>query len=221
MSTNTVKSFKLKDQILELFPDKALFWREQKTLVVSDVHFGKSGHFRKHGIAVPESVNESNISRLDEIVQKTQPSRLIFLGDLFHSESNNEIEQFKEWRQIYASMEMILTIGNHDLLTSFEYEKMGLNCVNQFEAPPFTFLHDENDSPGSDTYCISGHIHPSIKLKGKGRQQLYMPCFYFGETAALLPAFGSFTGNFRISPAQNESVFVIVDQEVIQVSVNV
>lgn len=220
MSFENTKTFELKNQTLELLPSKALFWKEQKMLVVSDVHFGKSGHFRKHGIAVPNSVNESNISRLNKLILKTQPEKLIFLGDLFHSESNNEIDQFKEWRNSHASIEMILTIGNHDLLSGFEYEKMGLNCVNQFKAEPFTFLHDESDNLKSESYCISGHIHPAIKLKGKGRQQLYAPCFYFGTKSALLPAFGSFTGSYRINPAQNESVFAIVEQKIIQIPVN-
>ena len=220
MSSKKSQTFSLRNQTLKLLPEKAMLWKEKKVLVVSDVHFGKSGHFRKHGIAVPNTVNKSNISRLDELMSETKPEKVVFLGDLFHSESNKEIEEFKEWRQTHASTEMILTIGNHDLLTGFEYKKMGLNCVNQFIIPPFTFLHDESKHTDSRYYSISGHIHPAIKLKGKGRQRLYMPCFYFGENAALLPAFGSFTGSYRISPAQNESVFAIVEQEVIQISVN-
>jgi DNA ligase-associated metallophosphoesterase len=214
------QTYHFEEQTLILLPQKALYWEDRKMLIISDVHFGKSGHFRKHGIAVPDSVNESNISRLDELVQKTKPEKIIFLGDLFHSESNKEIEQFKEWRLSYASTEMVLTIGNHDLLTGFEYEKMGLNCVNQFEAGPFSFVHDESHFTDSGSYPISGHIHPAIKLKGKGRQRLYMPCFYFGMKSALLPAFGSFTGNYRINPAQNESVYAVVEDEVIQIPIN-
>ena len=30
-----------------------MFWEEEKALIVSDLHFGKTGHFRKSGIAVP------------------------------------------------------------------------------------------------------------------------------------------------------------------------
>ncbi len=220
MSFTNAQHFKLKNQSIELLPQKALLWKDQNMLVVSDVHLGKSGHFRKHGIAVPNSVNESNIARLNVLVEKINPTKILFLGDLFHSETNKEIEKFKEWRQAHAATEMILTIGNHDLLTGVEYEKMGLNCVNQFHAPPFTFLHDESENLGSNSYCISGHIHPAVKLKGRGRQHLYAPCFYFGATAALLPAFGSFTGSYRINPAQNESVFAVVEHEVIQIPTN-
>ena len=221
MSFKNAQTFQLKEQTLELYPHKALLWREQKILVVSDVHFGKSGHFRKHGIAVPNTVNSSNFTRLEELLEITNPQKILFLGDLFHSESNKEVEEFKQWRQRHASTEMILTIGNHDLLTGFEYEKMGLHCVNQFEVFPFVFLHDESDIQDSDSYSISGHIHPAVKFKGKGRQQLYLPCFYFGSNSALLPAFGSFTGTHRIKATQNESVFAVVEQKVIPIPFNI
>ncbi len=47
-----------------------------------------------------------------------------------------------------------------------------------------------------------------------------MPSFYLKERIGLLPAFGSFTGNYRINRAQNKSVFAIVDQKVIQAPTN-
>lgn len=37
----------IKDQNLLLLPEKALFWEEEKGLIISDVHLGKAGHFRK------------------------------------------------------------------------------------------------------------------------------------------------------------------------------
>lgn len=208
----------IKDQSLILFPQKALYWEEQKILVVSDVHFGKAGHFRKHGIAVPDTVNANNIQRLDHLIKHLSPQKILFLGDLFHSEMNAEVEQFKEWRKSHANIEMILTIGNHDILTRFQYEKMGLQCVNQYEMKPFVFMHDEYDSTSSEYYPIAGHIHPAVKLSTKGRQRMYIPCFYFGKTHCMLPAFGSFTGNYRIQPAQNDLVYGVVEERVIDIS---
>ncbi|HBQ58240.1 MAG TPA: metallophosphoesterase, partial [Balneolaceae bacterium] len=120
----------LKEQTLTLLPDKALYWKEKNILVVSDVHLGKSGHFRKHGIAVPGAVNEVNIQKLEELVELISPVKIVFLGDLFHSEMNEEVDKFKDWRKSHSHIEMILTIGNHDILTRFEFEKMGLECVN-------------------------------------------------------------------------------------------
>jgi DNA ligase-associated metallophosphoesterase len=207
-----------KKQTLVLFPQKALFWKERDLLVVSDVHFGKSGHFRKHGIAIPESVNKSNIQRLEGLLKKTKPSSILFLGDLFHSEMNAETETFKQWRKSHSDIEMILTIGNHDILTRFEFEKMGLECTNQYELEPFIFMHDESEATESSYYPITGHIHPAIKLSAKGRQNVYVPCFYFGLNHCMLPAFGTFTGNYRIKPTQNDLVYGVVDDNVMDLS---
>ena len=218
MKFKNSKEFTIQDQKLYLLPQKAVLWKDKRVLIISDLHLGKSGHFRKHGIAVPENVNQSNIERLDDLMMKYHPEKLVFLGDLFHSKRNNEVEQFEDWRKSHASTEMILTIGNHDLLTQFEFEKMGLTCVNQYQAGPFLFLHDDALNDDSSFYSISGHIHPAVKLKAKGRQNIYTPCFYFGKGRALLPAFGAFTGNYRIKPAQNDSVFAVVEQKVIDIS---
>ena len=208
----------LKEQTLTLLPDKALYWKEKNILVVSDVHLGKSGHFRKHGIAVPGAVNEVNIQKLEELVELISPVKIVFLGDLFHSEMNEEVDKFKDWRKSHSHIEMILTIGNHDILTRFEFEKMGLECVNQFEMDPFIFMHDESESTDSEFYPITGHIHPAVKLSTKGRQKMHVPCFYFGQSHGMLPAFGTFTGNFRITPTQNDLVYGVVDKEIIDIS---
>lgn len=218
MSQMQEMEISLKGQTLTLFPQKAMLWNEQNMLIISDVHLGKSGHFRKHGIAIPKTVNETNIQKLEKLVEKTSPNKIIFLGDLFHSEINAELESFRSWRYSHAEIEMVLTLGNHDILTRFEYEKMGLQCVKEYTSEPFTFMHDEADKVDSLSYTITGHVHPAVKLKGKGRQQLYIPCYYFGETHCLMPAFGTFTGNHRINPAQNEKVYAIIEGKVFDVS---
>ncbi|MFP8487673.1 ligase-associated DNA damage response endonuclease PdeM [Gracilimonas sp. Q87] len=201
-----------------LLPEKALFWRDQNTLVVSDLHLGKSGHFRKHGIAIPQSVNTSNIQKLNKLIRQLKPARIIFLGDLFHSQYNAEFEDFKDWRKANAEIEMILTLGNHDIISQHEFEKTGLECVNTYKVGPFTFMHDEQDAADKGSFSVSGHIHPAVKLKTKGRQSIYTPCYFVGESKILLPAFGTFTGTFLVKPSQNEMIYAIVDQEVINIS---
>lgn len=206
------------DQNLVLLPEKALYWQDQNTLIVSDLHLGKSGHFRKHGIAVPESVNTSNIHKLNKLLRQLKPSRIIFLGDLFHSRYNAEFETFKKWRRSHTEIDMILTLGNHDIISRHEFEKIGLECVNTYHTGPFTFMHDEQDAEDQNIFSVSGHIHPAVKLKTKGRQSLYTPCYFVGESKILLPAFGTFTGTFLIKPTQNDLVYAIVDHKVINIS---
>jgi uncharacterized protein len=67
-------------------------------------------------------------------------------------------------------------------------------------------------------YNLAGHIHPGVSLRGKGRQSLTLPCFYFGRHQALLPAFGVFTGLARIKPVKEDKVFVIVEDKIMDLS---
>jgi len=204
------------NQSLLLSPEKALFWEEEKTLVVSDVHLGKSGHFRKHGIAVPQQVNSGNLDRLSLLISQTRPNRLIFLGDLFHSDYNREWSEFVRWRWNYSELTFCLTTGNHDILNRQQYEALDLVLTEQLIHPPFLFRHEPvTDLFENELYPVCGHIHPAVTLRGKGRQTMTLPCFCFSTSHALLPAFGNFTGTYKIKPEKHSSVFAVSGSKMI------
>ncbi len=62
---------------------RTVFWEEEKTLILSDLHLGKSGHFRKSGIAIPQNIMKEDLQRLLSEVQFYQPKKIIIVGDLF------------------------------------------------------------------------------------------------------------------------------------------
>jgi metallophosphoesterase superfamily enzyme len=72
----------------------------------------------------------------------------------------------------------------------------------------------DEDKPA---YTFSGHIHPGIKIRGAGKQSLYFPCFYFGETYAVLPAFSRFTGLTRMEIKPRDKIFAIVENKIIKI----
>jgi metallophosphoesterase superfamily enzyme len=80
---------------------------------------------------------------------------------------------------------------------------------------PFLFTHDQCEEQ-TGVYSFCGHLHPGIYLQGLGKQSLRLPCFYFGKTRCILPAFSRFTGTALIEPKRNENVFAIVEDKVIQ-----
>lgn len=210
--------FNFKGQTLILTPEKAVYWVEQKTLLLADLHLGKSGHFRKNGIAVPESVNDNNLLNLDVLNNHFEPDQIVFLGDLFHSDKNEEWESFYSWKAQYPQQTMHLAVGNHDHYSLQDYAQMGLNCSDEILATPFIFYHIPKMEDLIGNYPISGHIHPSVKLAGLGRQKINVPCFYFGQHYAILPAFGTFTGTHQIKPHTHDSVWAIVDNQVIKLN---
>lgn len=208
----------LKNQELILSADKAIFWKQQESLIISDIHLGKSGHFRKAGIAIPETLNNNNLTRISRLLNQFNPKKILFLGDLFHSQKNSEWNTFDIWRKSNANIEMHLVIGNHDFYDIDEYNKLGLICSNALHISPFNLIHDLNDLKNQSNFVLSGHVHPAVQLKGKGKQSIKIPCFYFGENYAILPAFGSFTGTHLIKPRTNEQVFGIVENQIIRIS---
>ncbi|HEY0678244.1 MAG TPA: ligase-associated DNA damage response endonuclease PdeM [Chitinophagaceae bacterium] len=214
---HTLLKHTLRNQALCLSPDRCIFWEEQKALIVSDLHFGKTGHFRKSGIAVPQTVFREDMQRLVHQIQFFKPEQLIVVGDFFHSHANKELDMFLKWRADLGSIKIILVKGNHDILKSSWYSQAQIEVVEDcFSIGPFTFVHDfDACTPEDGQYMFSGHIHPGIYLSGVGRQSLRLPCFYFGEQYAVLPAFSRFTGLAIIEPSATETVFAIADKTLI------
>ncbi|WP_315817487.1 ligase-associated DNA damage response endonuclease PdeM [Paraflavitalea speifideaquila] len=204
-----------------LSPERCVFWEEEKALILSDLHFGKSGHFRKHGIPVPQTVYKNDLQRLVSQLQYFQPKQLIVVGDLFHSHENKELELFKRWRHDFAHLSIRLVRGNHDILHDQWYQQAAIEVIEDSLClhTHFHFIHDllpEQMNGAGKQYYFSGHLHPGIRVNGLGKQSLSFPCFYFTKTFCVLPAFGQFTGLAMIKPAANENVFAIVNKQIIQ-----
>lgn len=209
---------RIKGQQLWLSPDRCIFWEEERSLIVSDLHFGKTGHFRKAGIAVPQSVYREDLLRLLCQIQYFQPRQLLVVGDLFHSRENKELALFQKWREDFPDLGVRLIEGNHDILHEDWYRKAGIEVSREvLRIGPFAFIHDITEGVAGVTegskeepYYFSGHIHPGIRIRGMGRQSLQFPCFYFGAAYAVLPAFGKFTGTVSINPKPESNVFAIL-----------
>ena len=210
--------YSLNNQTFWLSPERCIYWEEQKALILSDLHFGKTGHFRKSGIPVPQKVYKEDLQRLLFQIQFFKPDQVIVVGDLFHSTANKELELFLKWRNDFPNLKVHLVKGNHDILKRKWYEEADIivheDCMTIGD---FSFMHDVDGCPeqGPEHYYFTGHIHPGISISGLGRQSLKFPCYYFSDQYAVMPAFSRFTGLAMIRPKQNENVFAIVEDKVI------
>lgn len=199
-----------------LLPEKALYFPEMATLVVADVHWGKAGHFRKHGIAIPAKAAGGNAERLSHLILKTSAQTVVFAGDLFHSRHNNEVEAFREWQAHFPQITFQLVVGNHDILSADFYERCNLELFP--EKKDLKGISIWHDAPAqSNTFVIHGHIHPGIKLFGKGRQQIAVSCFAMNDKRLILPAFGDFTGCFYVDARDFKAVYAVAGEAVLQV----
>ena len=205
----------LKGARLELLPERALWWPERGILILTDLHWGKGAHFRKHGIPIPAASQLGDQQRLSGLIERLRPAQLIIAGDMFHSAHNQEVEAFGTWRSAYSQLDIVLVRGNHDILPESFYTSCRLALQPEMLlAGPLAISHDALEVPGY--FNIHGHVHPGIHLHGRGRQRMSLCCFCASEERMILPAFGSFTGNYYINPVDFKQICVIAGTEVLR-----
>ncbi|MEJ5995323.1 ligase-associated DNA damage response endonuclease PdeM [Pedobacter sp. Du54] len=206
------------EEELTLAKERALFLPKQKLLVISDLHLGKSAHFRKAGVQVPSTLAKDDLQRLAISIDQYEPETLLINGDMFHHELNTDVDDFEKWKQNYPLLKFVLVKGNHDRLTNKHYNDLNIEvhepsfCTNKF-----CFIHDSTQCKEETLYPVSGHVHPGITVLGKAKQRLKFPCFYFGEKYAILPAFSVFTGLFNVKAKKSDQIYAITPSQVIKV----
>ena len=212
--------YQIQDQQCWLSTERAIFWENQSTLILSDTHFGKTGHFRKNGIGVPQAVFQEDLQRMMDLISFFKPVRLLVVGDLFHSAANLELNLFAKWRSDFAQLEMILVKGNHDILADQWYQENQIRVQEgTYQLGPFQFVHEPiNDASAEEMpFLFSGHLHPGVSLSGMGKQNLHFPCFYFTPTSCILPAFSRFSGTATVKKKKDNTIFAIVNQQLIEI----
>lgn len=205
----------LQGEQLLLLPQRALYWAKEKSLIVADMHWGKTGHFRKNGIAIPSTTQDTDERTLSSLISTHNAERLIVAGDMFHSRPNKETDAFAHWRQQHQELAIDLVYGNHDILPSDSYTSWDITLHNEtLNISPFTIAHDDIDN--SAGFLLHGHIHPAIKIPLKGRTTVRTDCFCIDEKRMILPAFGQFTGRHAVNQKKFKELYIITEDNIIK-----
>lgn len=193
------KTIELQGEQLVLSNQRAMYWPAQKALILSDLHVGKTAHFRKHGIPIPDDIFKEDLRQLYGLIKYFNARRVLIVGDLFHAEFNKNMDEFAQWRDQFKEVAFVLIKGNHDRLSNHWKSLFNLEVVDHLKLGPFLFVHDPQDHD-EKAFVISGHIHPGVLVKGKARQKIKLPCYALTNNELVLPAFSRFTGlNSRYS----------------------
>lgn len=188
----STKEITVQQEKLILTNQRVVFWAKEKALILSDLHVGKTAHFRKNGIALPKNVLESDLKRLSEVIGYFQPENIIVVGDLLHAGGNSEVDYFCEWREAYGEIAFHLVQGNHDRISRQLEEQLCLSSKeSELETGPFLFVHDFSKT--ASKFQITGHIHPGVMIRHAVRN-IKLPCYALTAHQLLLPAFSEFTG---------------------------
>ncbi|MGO4709740.1 ligase-associated DNA damage response endonuclease PdeM [Chryseobacterium sp. 2TAF14] len=209
------KNIKIKNEVFTLTNQRAMFWEKEKALIFSDLHIGKTAHFRKNGIALSHQIFESDLQRLSVLIEYFKPEKFIIVGDLLHAGDNSDVDKFCEWKSLFPGIEFHLVEGNHDKISKKLEAKLCLNFKSQqLEIDDVVFVHDfEKSNP---KFQITGHIHPGFIINSPVKK-IKLPCFVITENQLLLPAFSEFTGLDTKNLPKNGRFYVFTDAEIYEI----
>lgn len=204
------------DPSLCLLPEGAVFHTTSATLVLADVHLGKSATFRARGLPVPEGDTARDFRRILELVHRCDARNLVIAGDLFHSPAGITPELNEAVVDFIAALRIpiVLVEGNHDRKIKrlpFELEHVPHLDLGD----DIRIFHDPNEVTG-DQLHLSGHWHPVVKIPDGKRTSLRLPCFLHRKNTLVLPAFGSFTGGAVMTPEKADRIFVALRDQVVE-----
>lgn len=179
--------FSFQGTSLTALPSGALYWAEEETLVVSDLHLGKSERIaRRGGTLLPPYDTLETLTKLDADIRSTAPKSVICLGDSFDDlAAGAALNQTHRdtIRLLQAGQRWFWLEGNHDPGPV----DLGGEHVAELALGPLTFRHiaEADTAPGE----VSGHYHPKARVRHMSR-----PCFMADATRLILPAYGCYTG---------------------------
>jgi len=201
---------------LVLMGEKAIWWPEQRALLIADAHFGKAAAYRSLGQPVPHGTTGTNLQVLQQALDRYPVEHLIFLGDFLHgpgSHAPGTLDQLRAWRRLNPTLRIVLIRGNHDHRAGDPPPDLALEVVPEpLLLGNLALQHEPHPHP--DRHVLAGHVHPVFFLSGRGRQRMRLPCFHSSRQVTLLPAFGAFTGGFAVERKPGTQLYVVGDGQV-------
>lgn len=202
----TSGDFSFCGETLTALSSGGLWWEGRKTLVVSDLHLGKSQRIaRRGGTLLPPYDSAETLSRLADDITALRPHSVVSLGDSFDDpQAISELgDSETQLRALMAGREWIWVEGNHDPGAV----SLGGQTVSEISLPPFVFRHIGGDTAAE----ISGHWHPKASVSLRHRR-ITCSCFVMDQHRLVLPAYGSFTGGLSVHHPKMQALFATPPQ---------
>lgn len=168
--------------------DRAVYLPEAETLVLADLHLGRS---RTANVELPLPEREAIQSRVADLIGRFEPGTVVLAGDVCHSFSTipeGVAGTFEGVRDQVEAAEAAFVVvrGNHDVMLDSLAD-----TVSETRLRNGTVVHHGHEPPDADAerYVI-GHDHPAIEIEG-----VRYPCLlwgretYRGGDVLVLPAF--------------------------------
>ena len=179
--------FSFAGQEMRLVQGRALYWVEERALLLADLHLEKGSHYVRFGQMIPPYDSRETLGRVAAAVRETDARRVFCLGDSFHDATGHarlEPHAAGMLAALTRALDWVWIAGNHDAggmgETLTEAQVRGLALRHEARA-------------GDESPEISGHFHPRLTVSARGRR-IARACAVSTGTRMILPAFGAFTG---------------------------
>jgi DNA ligase-associated metallophosphoesterase len=180
----------------------ALYWEEQRLLVVSDLHLEKGSSFAMRGVLLPPYDTIATLGRLGAVIARHDPRTVIALGDSFHDRDAHDRLSTPN-REVISALQLrrdwIWISGNHDPALPSD---LGGVVASEVAIGPIVFRHEPTGAHGE----IAGHLHPKARVTTRGRS-VERRCFASDGERAVMPAFGAYTGGLNIRDVAFARIF--------------
>jgi len=181
----------------------ALWWPDERTLIVSDLHLEKGSAYAARGQVLPPYDTRATLAALKEVIVARRPARVIALGDSFH-DAATDARMASDDRAALAALvvgvdEWVWIEGNHDPQPP---EHLGGVVRAELSLGPLTFRHEPTGAAGE----VAGHLHPCAKVARLGRT-VRRRCFATDGARLVAPAFGAFTGGLNVCDPAFDAAF--------------
>ena len=179
--------------MLTPLPEGALWWPDEQTLIVSDLHLEKGSSFAARGQMLPPYDTSATLAVVEDLVRRFSPQRVISLGDSFHdrkAETRMDEADCVRVRALTAATDWIWVEGNHGPAPP---EHLGGSPAKVLPMGEIVFRHEPTGESGE----IAGHLHPCAKVLSRVRA-LRRRCFVTDGERLIMPALGAFTGGLNV-----------------------
>jgi DNA ligase-associated metallophosphoesterase len=180
----------------------ALFWEEERLLVISDLHLEKGSSFATRGVLLPPYDTAATLARLAAVMARYEPRSVIALGDSFHDRDAHErlsAANRDAIMALQARRDWVWISGNHDPALPSD---LGGVVASEVAIGPIAFRHEPSGAAGE----IAGHLHPKARVSTRGRS-MERRCFAGDGARAVMPAFGAYTGGLNIRDGAFAKIF--------------
>jgi len=165
--------------------DTTLWLKNNKILIINDLHIGYEQALHYKGILVPRFQLKEIIQLMKNVFQKVKPKIIMINGDLKH-EFGRVLQQ--EWKEVSRFLdfllencnEVIIIQGNHDPVIRPIALKKNVKVVKDYRIDNILIVHGDELVETDAKRIIIGHEHPAIKIHDHGKWEKYK-CFLKGK----------------------------------------